>query len=123
MKILIIGLGGFIGAVMRYSISGWVQKLFSGSFPYGTLAVNIIGSFVLGFFLFMSKGRFAINPIWRSFIAVGMMGALTTYSTFSYETVMLLQENLYLQAGLNTLLNVGLTLVAVWVGMVIAKLI
>ena len=123
MKILIIGLGGFIGAILRYSISGWVQKLFSGNFPYGTLAVNIIGSFILGYFLFMSEGRFAINPAWRSFIAIGIMGSLTTFSTFSYETIMLLQENLYLQAGLNTLFNVVLTLIAVWAGMTIAKLI
>jgi len=123
MKILIIGFGGFIGAVLRYSISGWIQKLFAGNFPYGTLAVNVIGSFILGYFLFMSEGRFAINPTWRSFIAIGMMGALTTFSTFSYETVMLLQENLYLQAGINTALNVALTVIAVWAGMVIAKVI
>jgi len=122
MKILIIGLGGFIGAVLRYSISGWVQKLFSGNFPYGTLAVNIIGSFILGYFLFISEGRFVINPMWRSFVAIGMMGALTTFSTFSYETFMLLQENLYWQAGLNTLFNVAITLVAVWAGMVLARL-
>lgn len=123
MKILIIGFGGFIGAVMRYSISGWVQKFFSGNFPYGTLVVNIIGSLILGFFLVLSEGRFTFNPAWRSFVAVGMMGALTTFSTFSYETVMLLQENLYVQAGLNTLLNVILTFIAVWAGMVIAKVI
>ena len=122
MKILIIGLGGFIGAVLRYGISGWVQKFFSGNFPHGTLAVNIIGSFILGYFLFISEGRFVVNPLWRSFIAIGMMGALTTFSTFSYETFMLLQENLYWQAGANTLLNVALTLMAVWAGMVLARL-
>ena len=123
MKLLIIGLGGFIGAVMRYSVSGWVQKLFSENFPYGTLAVNILGSFVLGYFLFMSETRSVLNPHWRHFIAIGMMGALTTFSTFSYETFALLQENLYGQALLNTFLNVILTIIAVWAGMIIAKLI
>jgi len=122
MKIFIVGLGGFIGAVLRYGISGWVQKLFSGNFPYGTLAVNIIGSFILGYFLFISEGRFALNPLWRSFIAIGIIGALTTFSTFSYETIALLQESLYWQAGLNTLLNLILTLIAVWAGMVLARL-
>jgi fluoride exporter len=123
MKFFIIGIGGFIGAVLRYTISGWVQRLFTGNFPYGTLAVNIIGSFILGYFLFISEGRFVISPGWRNFVAIGMMGALTTFSTFSYETVMLLQDNLYFQAGLNTMLNVTLTLIAVWLGMVIARLV
>jgi len=123
MKLLIIGLGGFIGAVMRYSISGWVQKLLSENFPYGTLAVNILGSFVLGYFLFMSEARSVLNPHWRHFIAIGMIGAMTTFSTFSYETFALLQENLYWHALLNTFLNVMLTIIAVWAGMITAKLI
>ena len=84
MKILIIGIGGFLGAILRYSISGWIHKLFGSGMPYGTLAVNILGSFILGFFLFYSEDRQSFSPLWRSFIAVGIMGALTTFSTFSY---------------------------------------
>lgn len=101
MKILIIGLGGFIGAVMRYFISGWVHRFVGSNMPYGTLAVNILGSFILGFFLLLAEDRFTISPARRNFIAVGMLGALTTFSTFSFETLMLIQENLYGQVLLN----------------------
>lgn len=123
MKLLVIGMGGFIGALLRYGISGWVYKIVGPRMPFGTLAVNILGSFILGFFLFLAEGRFNIGPLWRGFIAIGMMGALTTFSTFSYETLALLQGNLWVQAFLNILLNVLLTLLAVWAGMVAAKLI
>jgi CrcB protein len=122
MKIIIIGIGGFIGAVLRYSISGWVYKILGSSMPYGTLAVNLIGSFILGFFLFFSEDRQVISPLWRNFVAVGILGSLTTFSTFSYETFVLLQENLYGQVTLNILLNVVLTILAVWAGMVLARI-
>ncbi len=122
MKILIIGFGGFIGAILRYSISGWMHKLFGSGMPWGTLAVNIIGSFILGFFLFYSEDRQSFSPLWRSFIAIGILGALTTFSTFSYETFMLLQESLFSRAILNISMNVFLTLVAVWSGMSLARL-
>jgi fluoride exporter len=123
MNILIIGLGGFIGAILRYSISGWVHKVVSSTFPYGTLAVNILGSFILGFFLILAEERFSFSPLWRSFIAIGMMGALTTFSTFSYETFMMLQDNLYGQALLNIGVNVVVTLGAVWAGMSLARMV
>ncbi|KAA3614872.1 MAG: fluoride efflux transporter CrcB [Calditrichaeota bacterium] len=123
MNILIIGLGGFIGAVMRYSISGWVHRFLGAGMPYGTLAVNVLGSFILGFFLLLAEERFTISPAWRNFIAVGMMGALTTFSTFSFETFMLFQENLYGQVILNIGLNVVLTIAAVWAGMSLARVV
>jgi len=121
MKIFIIGIGGFIGAILRYGISGWVHRMLGAGFPYGTLAVNVLGSFILGFFLFMAEGRFTISPMLRNFIAIGILGALTTFSTFSYETFMLLQENLYLQVTMNILLNIFLTLSAIWAGMTLAR--
>lgn len=123
LKIFAIGSGGFIGAVLRYTISGWAHRFWGTNLPYGTLLVNVLGSFILGFFLFYSEGKTTISPTWRSFLAIGMLGAFTTFSTFSYETFMYLQENLYLQALLNIGLNVFLTLLAVWAGMVLAKLV
>lgn len=123
LKIIVIGTGGFIGAVLRYSISGWAYRVFGTGMPYGTLIVNILGSFILGFFLFYTEGKTTISPLWRSFIAIGMMGALTTFSTFSYETFVMLQESLYLQVLSNIALNVILTLTAVWAGMVLAKVV
>ena len=122
MKILIIGFGGFIGAILRYSISGWIHKLFGSGMPYGTLAVNVIGSFILGFILFYSEDRQSFSPLWRSFIAVGIMGALTTFSTFSYETFAMMQESLYLKAVWNILLNIITTILAIWAGMVLSRI-
>ena len=122
MKILIIGFGGFIGAILRYSISGWIHKLFGSGMPYGTLAVNVIGSFILGFILFYSEDRQSFSPLWRTFIAVGIMGALTTFSTFSYETFAMIQESLYLKAVWNITLNIITTILAIWAGMVLSRI-
>ena len=77
---------------------------------------------ILGGFLYLSGQRLAIDPMWRSFIAVGMMGALTTFSTFSWETFQYLQDGQMLLAGLNILLNVLLTLIAVWAGISLARM-
>lgn len=123
MKLIVIGFGGFIGAILRYEISGWFYRLMGSRLPYGTLAVNVIGSFILGFFLILAEGRFAISPQTRNFVAVGILGAFTTFSTFSFETMALLQQNLFRQALLNILLNVLFGLAAVWIGMVSAKLV
>lgn len=120
-QILAIGFGGFFGAILRYLISGWTYQLFGTRLPYGTLAVNIIGSFILGLFLMLANERFVVSDIIRSFIAIGMMGALTTFSTFSYETVSLLQDSLFIKAGFNVFLNVICTLGAIWLGSVVAK--
>ena len=123
LNLFIIGLGGFIGAIMRYLISGWVYQLVGTRLPYGTLAVNIIGSFILGFFLILANERFVVTDLTRSFIAIGMMGALTTFSTFSFETLSLLQNTMFLKAGLNIVLNVFCTLIAVWGGSIVAKIV
>ncbi|HGY54665.1 MAG TPA: fluoride efflux transporter CrcB [Caldithrix abyssi] len=121
MKLLLIGIGGFIGAVLRYLVSGWAHQLFGEQFPYGTLAVNVLGSFILGLFLYLGEYRLMIAPQYRQLAAIGILGAFTTFSTFSYETLALLQESLFRQAVLNVALNFGLGLLAVWGGMIAAK--
>lgn len=123
MNILIIGVGGFVGAILRYLVSGWTHRIAGASFPYGTLAVNVIGSFLLGFFLIIAEGRFIISPQVRSFIAIGLLGAFTTFSTFSFESIMLIREMMYIQALLNMALNLILGLIAVWLGITLARLI
>ncbi len=123
LQILAVGCGGFFGAILRYLISGWTYQLFGTRIPYGTLAVNIIGSFILGLFLVLANERFVVSDIMRGFVAIGMMGALTTFSTFSYETITLFQDSLFLKAGLNIFLNLACTLCAVWAGSVVAKII
>ena len=121
MQIIVIGLGGFIGAVLRYVISGYSYRLLGSNFPWGTLIVNILGSFILGAFLFLAEERIIISPQMRNFIAIGIMGSLTTFSTFSYETYIFLQESLYRQAFYNIILNCFTTIFSVWMGISLVK--
>lgn len=122
-NIIIIGLGGFIGAVLRYQVSGWAYQAMGTDFPYGTLVVNIAGSFVLGLFLTLAEGKFMVSPVMRSFIAIGILGAFTTFSTFSFETVQLMQSGSYISAVLNIVLSLALGIPAVMGGILIAKFI
>lgn len=121
IKLLIIGTGGFIGAILRYGISGWAHKWLGGSFPFGTLSVNVLGSFFLGFFLVLANNKLIIPDAYKDLIAIGLLGAFTTFSTFSFETISLLQVNLLKQALLNIGLNVLLGLFAVWLGIISAR--
>ncbi len=90
MLLLLIAVGGAAGAVARYALSGWVHSLFDTTFPLGTLVVNVVGSFGLGFLLSLLEGL-SVSPELRSTVTIGFLGAFTTYSTFSYETVVLLE--------------------------------
>jgi fluoride exporter len=120
---LIVAFGSGIGGMLRYYISDFVQKYSSSLFPYGTLAVNIIGSFIIGLVLFYLDSIKMISSEMRLFLTVGLCGGLTTFSTFSYETVRLIQDSEYLLAGSNVLLNVLVTLLAVLLAAFISKLI
>ncbi|RKQ60599.1 protein CrcB [Thermovibrio guaymasensis] len=110
-----IGTGGFFGAIARFLISGLVQKHFQVPFPVGTLAVNVLGSFLIGFFVLLFEE--IIAPQYKGMLITGFLGALTTFSTFSYETSILILEGAYLRALLNVLLNVFLCLTATFLGM------
>ena len=117
IKILIIGSGGFIGAVLRYYLSGVAQSLSgSVSFPVGTLTVNLIGCLIIGAISKMAEdfGFFAADT--RLFLTIGFLGAFTTYSTFGYETLNLLRDNEWLYALLYVGLHLILGLGAVWIG-------
>jgi len=120
-KILAVGLGGFLGAVGRYWISGLAQKL-SDRFPLGTLSVNLLGSFILGLLATLFLEKMIVNQELRLFLLVGLLGAFTTYSTFSFETLNLMRGGEWMFAGLNILANLVGTLIAVWAGVSIAKL-
>jgi CrcB protein len=120
---LIVALGSGIGGFLRYVISDLVYKYTSSLFPYGTLTVNIIGSFLLGFILFYLDAVKLISSEMRLFLTVGLCGGLTTFSTFSFETVKLIQNSEYLLAGSNLLLNIFVTILAVFLAAFISKLI
>ncbi len=111
MKLLIfIGIGGFLGAIARYLISSFLQSSLSSQFPIGTLGVNILGSFLIGFLALYFQAH--SSPQMKVLIITGFLGALTTFSTFSYESVMLLDEGMYLKAILSIFLNLSLSLLA-----------
>jgi CrcB protein len=91
---LYVALGGSLGAVLRYALAGWVQQLAGGLFPWGTLFVNVVGSFLIGWF-YETALRTLVAPELRLFFAVGVLGAFTTFSTFSYEILGLLREGAF----------------------------
>lgn len=115
LNILYIGVGGFIGAVSRYLLSRYINNLLP-SFPFGTLTVNVIGSFVLGFIIYsVSLGR-NISPEMRDLITIGMLGGFTTMSAFAYESYRLMELNQMMMFALNIALNVILCVAAVYAG-------
>ncbi len=119
---LIVTLGSGIGGLLRYMISDVVYKYSPSLFPYGTLTVNVVGSFLLGLILFYLDSLKLISTEMRLFLTIGLCGGLTTFSTFSYETVRLIQDSQYLIAGANILLNVFVTILAVLLAALISKL-
>lgn len=122
LNILYIGVGGFIGAVSRYLLSRYINNLLP-SFPFGTLAVNILGSFILGFIIYsVSLGR-NISPEMRDFIIIGMLGGFTTMSAFAYESFRLMELNQMMLFALNIALNVILCIAAVYAGKELAVMI
>lgn len=100
MTILYIALGGVAGTLSRYGLEGWIQGRSAGGFPLGTLTVNLAGSLLLGFILRLATGATLITPDVRAGLTIGFCGAFTTMSTFSYESVALLNDGDYVRAGL-----------------------
>jgi len=121
MNLLLVGLGGFLGAISRYALSGFAQRFSTSGFPLGTLVVNTLGCLVIGFVGWLVVDRPAVSDNARLFISVGFLGSLTTFSAFSYETLALIKDELWLSAGANIALNVTLGLLAVVGGWASAK--
>ena len=122
-QILAIAAGGAVGSVMRYAVSTGVYSMLGRNFPYGTLAVNVIGSFLMGLLFVLMVERLDMSAIWRMAVLVGFLGAFTTFSTFSIETVNLLQGGDFLRALLNIVISVVFCLVATWIGFRLGRLI
>ena len=114
-------LGGGLGAVARYLVATTINEKVSTHFPYGTLVVNVVGSFLMGFLAMWLVEKLGLNPLLRLAIFVGFLGAFTTFSTFSMETLNLFEEGLAVRALLNMLLNVTFSVLAVWLGVLLGR--
>lgn len=123
IKTLVVFAGGGIGSVLRYLMSGWMYALFGADFPYGTFAVNIIGSFVIALFLTVAEDRFLVSPEMRAFVAIGILGGFTTFSSFTYETLALFRDGSFFFGATNIVASISVALFAAWLGILIGKLI
>ena len=122
MKALVfIAIGGAFGAVLRYGASLSVYSLLGRGFPYGTLFVNVSGSLLMGLLSVIMLERFNIDSEWRAAVLVGVLGSFTTFSTFSIETLNLLEQGDVMRATANIVLSVLVCLAAVWFGVLIGR--
>lgn len=119
---LVVGCGGFIGAASRYLISIFAAKNLGGNFPYGTLIANILGAILIGFIMEFSINSALISSNMRLFLTTGIMGGLTTFSTFSYETVSMINNGHIVLGIENVIFNLGCSLIFVVIGQRVAKL-
>ncbi|MCB1871528.1 MAG: fluoride efflux transporter CrcB [Gammaproteobacteria bacterium] len=116
-----IAAGGAVGALLRYWVSNGVYALLGRGFPYGTLAVNVIGSLAMGLLYVLFLERMTASPELRGAVLIGLLGSFTTFSTFSIETLNLIEQAEYMKAGLNMLLSVFACLLAAWFGLVVGR--
>jgi CrcB protein len=118
---LAIAAGGAVGALLRYWVSVASHALLGTGFPYGTLVVNALGSLGMGFLSVVLLERVGLGPEWRAALLVGLLGAFTTFSTFSLETFHLVENGARLRAVANVALNLALCLAAVWLGVIAGR--
>ena len=120
-QIFYIALFGALGCLSRYFLSGWVYNIFGSGFPYGTLAVNATGAYIIGLIMEFSIGSNLISQSLRVGITIGFLGGLTTFSTFSYETFRFLEDGEFLIASINIFIGVLVCLFFTWVGIETAR--
>ena len=120
-QILAVALGGAAGALARHGVSSAVAAAFGTRFPLGTLVVNVAGSFAMGWLFALFIGRVDLSPELRLLLTTGLLGAFTTFSTFSVETLVLLQAGRWLAAVANVALSVALCLGAAWLGTLVVR--
>lgn len=120
-QLLAIAAGGSIGAVMRFIVSTGIYSWLGRGFPYGTLVVNVLGSLLMGLLYELFLQRLSVSPEVRAFLLVGFLGAFTTFSTFSIETVNLIEQGDLLKAMANVFVSVILCVLAAWIGLQIMR--
>ena len=121
IQTIAIASGGAIGALLRFWVSTWVYARLGRDFPWGTLAVNVAGSLLMGLLYILLIERLSVPPVWRAALLVGLLGAFTTFSTFSIETLNLIEDGALLKALMNILLSVTLCLLGAWLGVLFGR--
>lgn len=119
-NMLIVGVGGCMGAITRYVVALWIGERWGRSFPLGTFVINMSGCFLIGLLMTLFTERYAVNPQWRLLLVSGFLGAYTTFSSFEYETGALMRDGEVFSAGLYIMLSVGAGYLALKVGESIA---
>ncbi|MFC1664422.1 fluoride efflux transporter CrcB [Pseudomonadota bacterium] len=120
-QVAVIAAGGAVGALLRFWMAQAVYFLLGRDFPYGTLAVNVLGSFLIGCLFVLMLERSMVSEIWRAGILIGLIGSFTTFSTFSLETINLIEDGLYLKAIYNIASSVILCLGGTFLGILLAR--
>ncbi len=115
LKYVVVGVGGFLGAIARYLVGNYIGSRFGVRFPYGTFVINMSGCFFIGLVLALLM-RATASPYWRYLIPIGFIGAFTTFSTFEYETLRAVQDGQAITGLLNVVLSVIVGFIAVWAG-------
>ncbi|MCC6935569.1 MAG: fluoride efflux transporter CrcB [Thermomicrobiales bacterium] len=120
MGLILVGVGGGAGAISRYLLSGWINTV-AGPGPFAIFVINVTGAFLLGFFMTLTQDRFIVSPDTRRLVATGYLGGYTTFSTWSWETMQLIQTGEYARAFLNGAGSLVAGLVAVYLGIIVGR--
>jgi CrcB protein len=120
-QLLAIAGGGALGAVLRFGMSSAIYRILGREFPYGTFAVNVLGSLLMGFLFVVLVERLALSAEWRAALLIGLLGSFTTFSTFSFETLALFENGELFKAFLNIVLSVCVCVAATWLGMSLGR--
>ncbi|MEJ5315143.1 fluoride efflux transporter CrcB [Anaerolinea sp.] len=120
-RVLWISIGAMLGANARYWLGIWAAQRWGTAFPWGTFLINLSGSFLLGLFMTLVTGRYSVDPNWRLLVTVGFLGAYTTFSTFTYESINLFLKGQWLAGLLNVLGSAALGLLAAGIGVYLGK--
>lgn len=123
LKYLMVGIGGFAGAIARFWLGSYIGGRMGTRFPYGTFVINVSGSFLIGLILTLLEEKTHWSPNWRYLIPIGFIGAYTTFSTFEFETLRSMQDGQFLISFLNITLSVVVGFAAVWAGVVAGRVI
>ncbi len=120
-QIVAVAVGGAAGSLLRFWMSTWVYAVAGRAFPYGTLAVNVLGCLAMGFLFVLFVDRLSDNVVWRAGILIGVLGGFTTFSTFSIETFNLMEQGEWLKAATNAMGSLVLCIGATWLGAILGR--